>query len=300
MLISVVNHTNGKKKVSDEEVQRVIRAVNRQVTEDFEPYWGMGAMLRLEGRASTNADEEKPIDLRGDAILYLLTSVADADGTLGFHDKNAAGIPFGFVYTEISEQLGEPWSATFSHEALELIADPEANLLVMGPHPSEDRIVFHWYEMSDAVQTELYEIDGVKVSNFVLPLYFTGSKEADEPGSRNNFLGTPLDSFGIAPGGYVGFYDPESQRHQQVFGAGAKKAEARSKIKARAALTRRSTRYSTCATRFAARRRPAVVASPAGPRISVRDGAAAAPPASLAAPSVPLARNERRRKAGAS
>ena len=160
MLISVVNHTKGKKKVGDETVQKVVRAVNRQIEQDFAPYWGMPATLRLEGRASKDADQEKPVDLRGDAVLYLLTSVADAGGTLGFHDKNAAGIPYGFVYTEISEELGEPWSATFSHEAMELIADPEANLLVMGPHPKEDRVVFHWFEMSDAVQTQLYTIDG--------------------------------------------------------------------------------------------------------------------------------------------
>src|SRR5207244_13483369 len=44
----------------------------------------------------------------------------------------------------------------------------------------------HWYEMCDAVQDESYEIDGVAVSNFVLPLYFTGG---NEKGGRNDFLG---------------------------------------------------------------------------------------------------------------
>jgi hypothetical protein len=49
MIISVVNHTSGK--VSDEDLQLVIRAINRQITEDFEPYWNLGATLRLEGRS---------------------------------------------------------------------------------------------------------------------------------------------------------------------------------------------------------------------------------------------------------
>ena len=39
--------------------------------------------------------------------------------------------------------------------------------------------------MCDAVQAETYEIDEVDVSNFVLPLYFTGG---DELGGRNDFL----------------------------------------------------------------------------------------------------------------
>ena len=47
MLISVVNHTKGK--LSDEQVQQGIRAVNRQIAHDFEPYWDFGAELRLEG-----------------------------------------------------------------------------------------------------------------------------------------------------------------------------------------------------------------------------------------------------------
>jgi hypothetical protein len=35
VIISVINHSNGQ--VKDEEVQRVIRADNRQIHEDFEP-----------------------------------------------------------------------------------------------------------------------------------------------------------------------------------------------------------------------------------------------------------------------
>lgn len=76
---------------------------------------------------------------------------------------------------------------TLSHEALELTADPEVNLLVQGPHPDDPNlVVFHWYEMCDAVQAETYKALGVEVSNFVLPLYFTGGEEL---GGRNDYLG---------------------------------------------------------------------------------------------------------------
>lgn len=214
MLISVINRS----KIKDEEVQKAIRAINRQIAEDFEPYWSFGAVLRLEGSVGGAPNKKNLSDLRGEAILYLYDKT-NVDGALGYHDTNWRGIPYGFVFTELSEQLGESWTVTLSHEALELIGDAQANLLVQGPHPEDaSHEVFHWFEMCDAVQSESYSIDGVDVSNFVLPAYFTVS---NEPGSRNDFLGrketngNPLLSFGVKPGGYVGFYDPSTQSSGQ-------------------------------------------------------------------------------------
>jgi hypothetical protein len=45
-----------------------------------------------------------------------------------------------------------------------------------GPHPSEERNVYHWFQMCDAVPDESHVIDGIGVSNFVLSLYFTSSE----------------------------------------------------------------------------------------------------------------------------
>jgi hypothetical protein len=251
MLISVVNFTHGK--VTDEELQRVVRAINRQISEDFEPYWSMGARLRVDGRSVEVPNAATFEDLRGDAILYLANEATIPDA-LGFHDANFSGVPFGFVFRDLAEQFHEPWSITMSHEALELIADPEANLLVAGPHPdpNEDRSVFFWYEMCDAVQSENYEIDGVQVSNFVLPLYFTGTRNTDEPGARNDFLGnSPLRSFGVKPGGYVGFFDPATGQ-METFADHA--GRARLEIKARAGASRRALRYTNVSDR--AKRKP--------------------------------------------
>ena len=231
MIISIINLTSGK--ISDEEVQRVIRAINKQIAEDFEPYWSFGARLRLEGNSSSTPRKQSPVDMRGDAILYLWDKT-DVDDALGYHDANNSGIPYSFVFTELAKQLGESWSVTLSHEALELIGDPQVNLLVQGPHPADKkRIVFHWFEMCDAVQDESYEVDGVEVSNFVLPLYFTLDEQA---GGRNDFLGhahggKKLRSFGLNPGGYVGFFDPASGEHDTYSRKTDKVATKRIKLK---------------------------------------------------------------------
>ena len=52
MIISVINNTNGR--ISDEQMQGAIRAMNRQIAQDFAPYWSLGAELRLEGRSGWN------------------------------------------------------------------------------------------------------------------------------------------------------------------------------------------------------------------------------------------------------
>jgi hypothetical protein len=239
MIISVINHS----KLDDPTVLATIRAINRQISEDFAPYWSLGATLRLEGKSHKQPSGNSVSDMRGDAVLYLWDEV-DVDDALGYHELNFRGVPYSFIFRKLSEQLGESWTVTFSHEALEMIGDPEVNLLVAGPHPENPKKeVFHWYEMCDAVQSESYKIDGIEVSNFVLPLYFTVN---DEKGARNDFLnrkhsGQTLKSFGVNPGGYIGFFDPATGKH--VTWEADEKAKKRREIKAQARTARRAIRY---------------------------------------------------------
>ncbi len=93
------------------------------------------------------------------------------------------------------------------------------------------------------MQAETYAIDNIEVSNFILPLYFT---ERDEVGSATNFLGFPLTSLGLRPGGYVGFFDPDSNTHDTVFADNT--AKKRSEIKSKSQF-RRGDRYINKATR---------------------------------------------------
>jgi hypothetical protein len=242
MIISVINHTNGL--LNDADVQAAIRAVNRQLAEDFDSNWGMTAVLRLEGDGNSPGAPEA-LRFSGEAVLYLWHPV-DVPSALGYHGRNHLGVPYGFVFPGVARQMGEPWTASMSHEAMEMVADPEVNLMVMGPHPADrSRMVFHWYEVCDAVQGETYEIDGVPVSNFLLPLYFTNTEET---GSRNDFLrvsynGSTLRSFGVNPGGFVGYYDPLTGDHHKFTAEGDLIALQRMAIKEQLGLARRSERY---------------------------------------------------------
>ena len=212
MIISVINQTSGE--ISDPDLLAVIRAVNQQIQYDFAPYWNMPGTLRLEGTLvkEPRANLAAAV-MRGDAVMYVTSedSGSGRDQTEGFHDRNFRGIPYGVVYTKVSEQQGDPWQVTFSHEAMELIADPQGNNYVMGRAPHDPRkTVFYWFELCDAVSSQTYEIDGIPLQNFLLPAYF----EPPVPGARTNFLGTDLEPFGIAPESYLGYYDPEKQSQE--------------------------------------------------------------------------------------
>lgn len=78
MIISVINRTNGL--VKDKEIQFAIRAINRQINEDFLPYWSFGASLRLEGSKillTLVTLQNGPLTtiIRSDCILYGIPQV---------------------------------------------------------------------------------------------------------------------------------------------------------------------------------------------------------------------------------
>jgi hypothetical protein len=239
MNITVVNRSH---HIDDAELQAVIRAVNRQIAEDFAPHWGLTATLRLEGRVGRCADKTQLPELRGDAALYLWDKV-DMANALGYHQTNGRHIPYGFVFTELAEQLKEDWSVVLSHEALELLADPLANLVVQAPHPHESRHVYYWYEVADPVQNDNYKIDSVAVSNFVLPLYFAGHHVQ----GRTDFLGLldegrPLGPLDVRPGGYLGYFDPKLGKTHTITQPDDARARERLHAKRQAGSGRRALR----------------------------------------------------------
>jgi len=192
VIISVKNHS----KIPDADVLAALRAVNRQIAEDFEPYWDLGGILRLADRRARL--------LEADAIIRLYPHGHD-------YHWSPSGLPEAHVFTTLSELSRESvpwltWTTSLSHEALELIGDPQLNTLVRGPHPAHPRrIVFHYREVCDPIQSETYLIDGVTVSNFVLPHYYNSMGES---GGRNDFLGTGLQAFRWNENGIIGFWDP--------------------------------------------------------------------------------------------
>lgn len=197
--MSVINFAS---LLDDREVQHAVRAVNRQVAEDFAPIWGAAYSLRLH---ASQFDPTSPNILteettRGESVMYLVDE-ASVSGALGYHTRNSINIPVGFVFVTDADD----WTTTLSHEVLELIVDPTVNVMVPGPDPrAPNNTVLHTYEVCDAVERTSYFIDEIEVSNFITPSWFT---PGDELGTRNDYLGIGVQSFDAIQDSHLAFYD---------------------------------------------------------------------------------------------
>jgi hypothetical protein len=198
--ISVVNFSD----LADNGVQAAIRAVNRQIQEDFAPIWGAVWDLRLHGSSFDPNDIDSLVEefIQGEAVLYLVDQ-GHLPGAAGYHAINGREMPYGFVF------ITDPndWTVTLSHEALELIIDPTVNVMVPGPDPrpgGQNNTVLHAYEVCDAVERTSYLIDEIRVSNFITQQWFFPD---DAPGTRNDFLGVGVPSFDATPNSHLAFLD---------------------------------------------------------------------------------------------
>lgn len=193
-----------------EEVLKAVGAVQRQLNEHFGPAWGISQALGLLGPG-------EPIP-PGQWVHYLFDD-ADQAGALGYHDLTDQGLPSGITFVKTTLDAGLPWQPTFSHEVLELAADPFCFSLVRNPYTNQDE----WLEVGDPVEAGSYEIDGVAVSDFVLPGWFG----ATSPNLPFNYLDTVSEPFKLAPGGYKGIVRPDGTVTQVVARRDVKAAEPR-------------------------------------------------------------------------
>jgi len=193
----VIELVNRFSAVSDEDVEAYTNAQNVQFTRDVAPIWGICPNVTFRPGAS------KPSP---NAIPAWLSDTLDVDGALGYHDEDK-GVP----YIKVANVDGYDWRTTASHECLELKGDQPANVWALGPKGSS----MVAYELCDPVEGDSYEINGIPMSNFVLPAWFDPQAPA---GSRFDFLGKLSKPFTMSAGGYLIVWTVRGQPTEQ-FGA---------------------------------------------------------------------------------
>jgi hypothetical protein len=189
--------------VTDAEVVRAIPAFQKQVSQDFCGAWGIDATLKfLSPKAK----------LPSGGWLLGIFDDADQAGALGYHDLTRAGLPLGKVFAKTTIADGGLWTVTFSHELLEMLADPNINLCAF----DEDNHRLYAYEVCDAVEADAlgYKIDGTVVSDFVLPGWFEPLHVTK--GERFAFKSKLKAPFELLAGGYIGYYDLAGGGWQQL------------------------------------------------------------------------------------
>jgi len=192
MSLPVIAVTNVSTCLKDEQVEAVLPALQRQVSGDFRSYWNLDCALTFLPKGQPLASGWWQI---------VITDDPDQAGALGYHELTSKGAPLGKVFAGLDLRTGTSWTVTLSHELLEMLADPWINWCVQTP---EGKI--YALEVCDAVESDAlgYEMDGVRMSDFVTPAWF-------EPTSadRLDFQRHLSHELQLGAGGYISILDPE-------------------------------------------------------------------------------------------
>lgn len=162
-------------------------AMQTQLDRDFAPVYGIS--LALQVAADHQPDQE--------AVVFCDTpDVADA---LGYHEMlQSTETPLGFVFPGLALKYNTPWSGVGSHEVLEQAADPNCCLASISTWGRRFAAIAN--EVCDPVQADLYDINGVQVSNFVRPSWFDSTAKDPRGYDFMSLLRSPVS---LRPGGYI-------------------------------------------------------------------------------------------------
>lgn len=204
--VAIVSETN---QINFDDVSVVVAAVAKQVARDFGPAWGIQATVDAFYSLST---------VPSDYWRVLLMQKGQYPGAAGYH-ADADGQPLAVV------ELEGDWPVTVSHEVLEMLADPFANRIIAGDYPiqaSGVRDVIPEFERADFLVEvcdpvggqATYAVNGVPVSNFVLPAFYGKgdyTRQVDHLGSLCGMPRTVDDA-----GGYITFRNPATNTWYQL------------------------------------------------------------------------------------
>jgi hypothetical protein len=176
-------------KIRFNDVAQVSAAIQKQLIRDFSPIWGIEATID----AFPTLDDVP--------VGYWPICIVDTFDKGGQH-KTLNNQPFGLV------AAGKSWSLAASHEALEMLVDPDGNRLVAGTSPadSQTRVEF-LLEVCDPCQSarESYTVNGIMVSDFCTPDYFD---PIGVTGARYSYSGKVTAPHQVLDGGYLSWRDP--------------------------------------------------------------------------------------------
>lgn len=210
-----IDVVNSSTVVSAAQLQAVVAAAQVQVNKHFGPAWGIDATLNIISKGK-NANSRH----------WLIAVLDDADqaNALGYHDVTAAGLPLAKVFARTTLQDGGHWSVTFTHELLEMLADPEINLTVF-VQDSDITGRLYAYEVCDPCEDDTlgYVINHILVTDFVLPSYFELQTGAPAPYDIRRKI---QSQFQILTGGYQSVFDIGSGSGWQQINARGVKAKA--------------------------------------------------------------------------
>lgn len=144
-----------------------------------------------------------PTDIQGGEMVFAIVDALPEDpGAIAYHDVNGADVPTGYLALSTCSTLDDV-STAISHEMCETAGDQSCDLWADDGKGSE------WArELCDAVESNLYRIDGIAVSDFLLPGFFGPNDPGpfsfvqENPTLPGAGAYVPSGPFATAQGGY--------------------------------------------------------------------------------------------------
>lgn len=174
----------------------IAASFQKQVNRDFSPYWGKTATI-----GSWVQEENIPKGY----WKIIIKNELDEPGAEGYHTKLHRQ-PIAYVRFEVDPR---EIAVTVSHEGLEMLADQSGNRTVVCTVPDGRRAEV-LVEACDPCESFTYLVDGIPMSDFVLPRYYGPHhwSHSVHPGpetGRITFLNTVAYPLNLARGGYLSY-----------------------------------------------------------------------------------------------
>ncbi len=187
-------------------VSPVAAALQKQVTRDFGPLWGIEATVDAFDKLEDVPVDYWPVIIRDDI---------KEPGAAGYHTDDH-GQPYSLV------QADQGWELTASHEVLEMLADPFGNRTVAGSPPPKSPApvskmprVTYLVEVCDPCEADqfAYDVNGITLSDFITPHYYDPDGST---GAQYSFRGSIKQPHAVLEGGYVSFGNPVDNHWYQI------------------------------------------------------------------------------------
>jgi hypothetical protein len=175
------------------ELARVSAALQKQVTRDLSPIWGISATVDPFPRL-----EDLPA-----GYWPLVLTYRELGLDAGIH-LDERGQPFALV------EMSPSWSLTASHLCLEMLSDPYGNRMLVGvsPRPDQGEVEFMADICDPCVHPQYaYVVNDVLVSDFCTPEFWEPTSRLQ----RYSFTGALQAPLEILPGGHLRWYDPRTE-----------------------------------------------------------------------------------------
>ena len=171
-------------------LEAVASALTQQLNVDVSAYYGGTFGVRVGGG---------PLDVQpGEVVFSIVDTLPQAPGAVAYHDVDGHEVPVAFLALSTCSTLDDV-STALSHELCEIAGDAACNEWVDAGNGQEFA-----RELSDAVQANIYTVDTIAVSDFLLPAFFAAGAPGpycftEAMGVGSNY---PTAPFATTSGGY--------------------------------------------------------------------------------------------------